>query len=144
MLQGVLRLIALKVLTSQLQIESNSVCFDDDAVVLTLQFCCHDVNVDDDSLLKDDDDVKAVVYAKIENLVGYRHLTRIYEERVDSLKRDFVDARKMILYCIDLTEDLFHFHIPRIKKIFSNLILVKCNLLSHFYKQLKTKLKHTL
>ena len=127
MLQEVLRLIALKGLTSQLQIESNSVCFDYDAVVLTLQFCCHDVNVDDDSLLKDDD-VKAVVYAKIENLVGYRHLTRIYEERVDSLKRDFVDARKMILYCIDLTEDLFHFHIPRIKKIFSNLVLVKCYL----------------
>ena len=74
MLRVVLGLIVLNALTILSQIELSSVCFDYDAVVLTLQFCCHDVNVDDDSLLKDGD-VKAVVYAKIENLVGYQHLT---------------------------------------------------------------------
>ena len=65
MLREVLRLIVLNALTILSQIELSSVCFDYDAVVLTLQFCCHDENVDDDSLLKDDD-VKAVVYANIE------------------------------------------------------------------------------
>ena len=111
MLQVALRLIALKVLTSQLQIEWSSVCFDYDAVVLTLQFCCHDVNVDDDSLIKDDD-VKAVVYAKIVNLVGYQLLTRIYEKHVDFLKRDFVDSRTMMQHCTDPIEELFHFRTP--------------------------------
>ena len=69
MLPAVLRLIVLKALTSQHQIELSFACFDYDAVVLTLQFWCHDVNVDDDSLLKDDD-VKADVYAKIASVVG--------------------------------------------------------------------------
>ena len=112
MLQEVLRLIAPKGLTSQLQIESNSVCFDYDAVVLTLQFCCHDENVDDDSLLKDDD-VKAVVCAKIESVVGYRYLTSIYLVYDSFLKKSLLDLRKMLQHYTDPIEELFHFHIPR-------------------------------
>ena len=95
MLPAVLRLIVLKLLTSPHQIELSFACFDYDAVVLTLQFLCHDVNVDDDDLLKDDD-VKAVVCAKIESVVGYRYLTSIYLVYDSFLKMSLVDLRKMM------------------------------------------------